>query len=791
MPAPVRGRAIAHIGRLVEDNAEALARLVTAEIGKPYAEALGEVREIVDTCDFFLGEGRRLYGQTVPSEMADKQLFTFRKPVGAVAVITAGNFPVAVPSWYIVPALLAGNTIVWKPADYSPVGVERVLRAVRPRRRPARRGVQPGASRRAGDLRRAWSARWRQGPIDKVGFTGSSAVGREIGALTGRHLQTACLELGGKNPLVVTPSADLDLAVEGALFSGFGTAGQRCTSLGTVIVHESVHDEFLARFASAVAAAAVGDPTADVLMGPMLDAKFAERYEEYLDWIQPHHRVVGARGRITAENPRDGFVGDFAGGLFYHPVVVDGVRRGDAIFEQETFGPLVGVTTYREPGRGDRAGERAGLRAVQRDLHHRPEGRLHVPRPDRGGHGVDQQLHVRRGGAPAVRRQRKVRQRLATVRHLGARPVHPLAVGELGLLRPAAEGADGHRRADPGHDVPPLRTHGTDPSGRPSTPTSAPTSPDLSERQLAMASPGADNSEFWWGIFEAQAGSRWLDVVARELQARGEGFYTIGSAGHESNALVAAELRLTDPALLHYRSGAFYLARAAQLPGSTGVRDVLQGLMGLADEPIAGGRHKVFGHRELNVIPQTSTIASHLPRAVGLAMALHRARRVGVDPGYPTDAVVVCSFGDASANHSTAVGAINTALNASFRGLPVPILFVCEDNGLGISVPTPTGWIERAYGHRPGLRYDPADGSEPAAARAAIADAVTHVRTDREPVFLHLRTVRLLRARRLGRRDQLPDADCDRGRSRPRSPAGHGSGAGDPRRIGRRRARAL
>ena len=205
---------------------------------------------------------------------------------------------------------------------------------------------------------------------------------------------------------------------------------------------------------------------------------------------------------------------------------------------------------------------------------------------------------------------------------------------------------------------------------------------------------------------------------------------------------MAAELRLTDPALLHYRSGAFYLARAAQLPGSTGVRDVLQGLMGLADEPIAGGRHKVFGHRELNVIPQTSTIASHLPRAVGLAMALHRARRVGVDPGYPTDAVVVCSFGDASANHSTAVGAINTALNASFRGLPVPILFVCEDNGLGISVPTPTGWIERAYGHRPGLRYDPADGLEPASARAAIADAVTHVRTDRVPVFLHLRTVR-------------------------------------------------
>ena len=118
VPAPVRGRAIGNIGRLVEDNKTALAALVTREVGKPYAEALGEVQEIIDTCEFFLGEGRRLYGQTVPSEMPDKQLFTFRNPVGVVTVVTAGNFPVAVPSWYIIPALLAGNAVVWKPAEY-------------------------------------------------------------------------------------------------------------------------------------------------------------------------------------------------------------------------------------------------------------------------------------------------------------------------------------------------------------------------------------------------------------------------------------------------------------------------------------------------------------------------------------------------------------------------------------------------------------------------------------------------------------------------------------------------
>ena len=347
IPAPVRGRAIAQIGRAVEGNKEALARIVTAEIGKPYAEALGEVQEIIDTCDFFLGEGRRLYGQTVPSEMSDKQLFTFRRPVGAVAVITAGNFPVAVPSWYIVPALLAGNTIVWKPAEYSPAASAAFHEIF-----VAGGGLPDGVFNivHAGgpDTFTGLEQSLDQGLIDKIGFTGSSAVGREVGGLAGRHLQTACLELGGKNPMVVTPAADLDLAVEGALFAGFGTAGQRCTSLGTVIVHESVHDEFLSRYNAAVAAAPVGDPTRDVLMGPLMDAKFAERYEEFLSWIQPHHRVQARRGRITADNPREGFVGDPAAGLFYHPVVVDGVRPGDQIFDEETFGPIVGVTSYRD-----------------------------------------------------------------------------------------------------------------------------------------------------------------------------------------------------------------------------------------------------------------------------------------------------------------------------------------------------------------------------------------------------------------------------------------------------------
>jgi alpha-ketoglutaric semialdehyde dehydrogenase len=346
VPAPARGRVIANVGRIVEANKEALSRLVTREVGKPYAESLGEVQEIIDTCDFFIGEGRRLYGQTVPSEMPDKQLFTFRTPVGVAAIVTAGNFPVAVPSWYIVPALVAGNAVVWKPAEYTPATAEAFSQLLLHAGLPAATFsmvLADGPQTFAG-LEQGLDA----GVIDKVGFTGSTDVGRRIGELAGRHLQTPCLELGGKNPLVVMPDADLDLAVEGALFSGFGTAGQRCTSLGTVIVHTDVHDDFLDRFGKAVAQAPIGDPTADVVYGPMISARFCERFERWLELIRPHHTVLGSTGigRITASNPREGFVGDPDAGLYFHPTIVDGVTLDDELYRTETFGPIVGVARF-------------------------------------------------------------------------------------------------------------------------------------------------------------------------------------------------------------------------------------------------------------------------------------------------------------------------------------------------------------------------------------------------------------------------------------------------------------
>src|SRR5690348_10441879 len=173
-------------------------------------------------------------------------------------------------------------------------------------------------------------------------------------------------------------------------------------------------------------------------------------------------------------------------------------------------------------------------------------------------------------------------------------------------------------------------------------------------------------------LFDSQLASRQLDLAARRLGAAGIGYYTIGSSGHEGNAAVAAALRPTDPALLHYRSGAFYVERARQVPGSTPLSDVMLGVTAAAAEPIAGGRHKVFGNAALSIIPQTSTIASHLPRAVGVALGIGRSARLGVDCQWPADSVVVCSFGDASVNHSTALGAFNSARHCAYQKLPLP-----------------------------------------------------------------------------------------------------------------------
>ncbi|MEK9509565.1 thiamine pyrophosphate-dependent enzyme [Gemmatimonadota bacterium Y43] len=247
-------------------------------------------------------------------------------------------------------------------------------------------------------------------------------------------------------------------------------------------------------------------------------------------------------------------------------------------------------------------------------------------------------------------------------------------------------------------------------------------------------------------IFEDQLLSRAIDVEARRLKTTGRSFYTISSAGHEQNAVVGSLLRTTDPAFLHYRSGAFMMARTrrgheAGIAGDP-VLDTMLSICASADDPIARGRHKVWGSRALWVPPQTSTIASHLPKAVGAAFALARARRMEIEPPVPHDSIVCCTFGDASANHASALTGITAARYASRRGNPMPILFVCEDNGLGISVETPRRWIRDTFSGYPHLRYFEAEGSLDRI-HATVKAAVDTCRSQRMPVFLRLVTVRL------------------------------------------------
>ena len=216
---------------------------------------------------------------------------------------------------------------------------------------------------------------------------------------------------------------------------------------------------------------------------------------------------------------------------------------------------------------------------------------------------------------------------------------------------------------------------------------------------------------------------------------------------------------------------------------------MLLGLLASSDEPIAGGRHKVFGHPALAVIPQTSTIASHLPRAMGVAFAIGRARRLGLATRWPADAIAVCSFGDASLNHSTAQGALNTAAYTAHQGMAMPVLFVCEDNGWGISVPSPTGWVEASLASRPGLRYEAADGTDPVGVFDAAEELADHVRADRPPGRPAPADRALRRSRRHRRRGGLPQRGRHPRRPRPRSAAGHRRRARrEP--AGRRRTRS-
>lgn len=245
-------------------------------------------------------------------------------------------------------------------------------------------------------------------------------------------------------------------------------------------------------------------------------------------------------------------------------------------------------------------------------------------------------------------------------------------------------------------------------------------------------------------IFESQLLSRHLDYHSRKLQARGESFYTIGSSGHEGNAAIAAAFRVNDMAFLHYRDGAFMIQRSKALPGTDVLWDMLLSFAASKEDPISGGRHKVLGSKPLFIPPQTSTIASHLPKAVGAATSISLNKRRKHEGVLPADGIILCSFGDASLNHSTAQGAINTTSWMGYQKMHLPLVLICEDNGIGISTPTPEGWVHASMAAKPGIRYFYCNGLDIVDTYRTAREVEAFVRKHHLPAFLHMGCIRLM-----------------------------------------------
>ena len=343
-PAPTRGQIIGNMGRLLMEHKDAIVALETREIGKTLKESGGSVQEAIDTCLFFQSEGRRLYGQTVNSELPDKELFTYRRPLGVCGIINACNFPAAVPFWKMIPAIMCGNTCVWKSPQDAPLLSFALARIMHEAGIP--NGVINLVHGRGSTTGQHLVDAVDEGKVNKISFTGSTAIGKMIGEICGRNLVSVSLELGGKNPLVIMPSANMENAVEGAYWSGFGTAGQRCTSLGNLIIHQDIYDEFVGKLMAKVESTRIGDSmrNEDVLYGPMLSEKYAKDFLKALEMCENSAATkLFGKGRITNDNKPDGFLGDASEGVYMWPHVYADVTEDMECFHEEIFGPVITV----------------------------------------------------------------------------------------------------------------------------------------------------------------------------------------------------------------------------------------------------------------------------------------------------------------------------------------------------------------------------------------------------------------------------------------------------------------
>lgn len=337
VPAPKRGMILKRAGDLLAERKEEIARSMTREMGKPLEETRGDVEEAIDTAYYAASEGRRLFGHTVPSELHRKWAMSYRRPIGVCGIITPFNFPIAVPSWKIFPALVCGNAVVWKPAEDVPhsatLFAEVLLEA----------GVPPGVFNVVfGEGSIVGRALVEHPQVPVLSFTGSTQTGAIIAETAGRMHKRVSLEMGGKNPMIVMPDADLGLALEGILWGAFGTTGQRCTATSRLLLHESVHDGFVKRLVDAARALRIGHGLdAETQMGPLIHREALEKVEYYVDVARQEGCEIACGGK-RASGPG---LGD---GLFFEPTVLLGVRPGMRVEQEEIFGPVLGVLRFRE-----------------------------------------------------------------------------------------------------------------------------------------------------------------------------------------------------------------------------------------------------------------------------------------------------------------------------------------------------------------------------------------------------------------------------------------------------------
>ena len=335
VPAPRRAEILFRAGELIAGHKEAFARDMTREMGKVLEEARGDVQEAIDMTFFMAGEGRRMYGQTVPSELRDKFAMSIRQPLGVCGVITPWNFPMAIPSWKIVPALVCGNTVVFKPSSLTPLSAIHFVKVLE------EAGVPAGVVNVVTGGAEVGTVLSTHDEIKVVSFTGSTTVGRLVNQNAAPGFKKVHLEMGGKNIIMVMDDAQLELAVEGCVWGGFGTTGQRCTAASRVVVHERVYDEFLAEFARRVKGLRVGNGAEDgVQMGPSIS-------ESQLSTVMKYVEIGRQEGATLVTGGRRLEGRQYARGWFHEPTIFGDVKPSMRIAREEIFGPVVSVMRCR------------------------------------------------------------------------------------------------------------------------------------------------------------------------------------------------------------------------------------------------------------------------------------------------------------------------------------------------------------------------------------------------------------------------------------------------------------